>query len=70
MSCTFTKGSLISSPSVSTPPVSILTSTRVDIICLRGLYYKKVYDKPGMHGLLIFSEVERFKSRSMYHRDY
>lgn len=23
-----------------------------------------------MHGLLIFSEVERFKSRSMYHRDY
>jgi len=41
----------------------------LDVVYLRGLYFKKVYDKQNMHGLLLFSEGDRFKARRMYHKD-
>jgi hypothetical protein len=47
----------------------IMFSIRVDVVYLRGLYFKKVYDKQNMHGLLLFSEGDRFKARRMYHKD-
>ena len=39
------------------------------MVYLRGLYFKQLYDKPNMHGLLLFSEGDRFKARRMYHKD-
>ena len=47
----------------------IMLSICVDVVYLRGLYFKKVYDKQNMHGLLLFSEGDRFKARRMYHKD-
>lgn len=39
------------------------------VVYLRGLYFKKLYDKTNMSGLLLYSEGDRFKARAMYHRD-
>ena len=39
------------------------------VVYLRGLFFKKIYDKGNMHGLLLYSEGDRFKARRMYHRD-
>jgi len=39
------------------------------VVFLRGLYFKKIYDKNNMHGLLLNSEGDRFKARRMYHKD-
>lgn len=38
------------------------------VVYLRGLYFKKLYDKTNMHGLLLYSEGDRFKARRMYSR--
>ena len=39
------------------------------VVYLRGLYFKRIYDRGNMHGLLLYSESDRFKQRRMYHRD-
>jgi len=39
------------------------------VVFLRGLYFKKLYDKANMNGLLLYSEGDRFKARRMYTRD-
>ena len=41
----------------------------IDVVYLRGLYFKKIFDKTDKFGLLLYSEGDRFKARRMYHRD-
>lgn len=39
------------------------------VVYLRGLYFKKIYDKGRMYGVYLYGEGDRFKSRRIYHRD-
>ena len=78
MPCTFSTRSLtiirVVSPTSSSsldkvthPNLYLLFS--IDVVYLRGLYFKKIYDKNDKFGLLLYSEGDRFKARRMYHRD-